>query len=143
MRKGRRAKEDALPGMGSHPNPIPIHTEWRIEALEALNYRGIPAANGRQALKVLEQGPGNIELVLTDLVMPEMGGLELARTLHEQARDLPVVLLSGHPLQTTLDDLRAQGVVDWMRKPSTLEALGQLLARHLGPSGAAPGRPLN
>jgi PAS domain S-box-containing protein len=125
-----------------------------VENLELLNYRVLEAADGREALEVLERSPpssllleekegdcplspseegeGGIDLVLSDLVMPEMGGQALFQAM--QARDLmvPVVILSGHPVQNQLDDLRAQGLAGWMLKPPDMEHLSQLLAQVLG-----------
>ena len=47
------------------------------EMLEQLNYRVVTAENGKEALAIYESDPDKISAVLTDMVMPEMGGLEL------------------------------------------------------------------
>lgn len=62
-------------------------------ALEAEGYAVAEAADGREGLnKALR---GGVDLVVTDVVMPEMGGLEVCRRLREAGRQLPVVILSG------------------------------------------------
>ena len=80
---------------------------------------------------MLEQRAGEIVLVLSDLVMPEMGGQALFHALRQRGLTLPVVILSGHPLEDELEDLQAQGLAGWMLKPPSVTELGQLLARVL------------
>lgn len=99
--------------------------------LEELNYRTLQAASGRQALAVLEQRAGEIALVLSDLVMPEMGGQALFHALRQRGLTLPVVILSGHPAEDELKALQAQGLAGWMLKPPDARQLGQLLAQVL------------
>jgi PAS domain S-box-containing protein len=99
--------------------------------LEALNYRVLEAADGREALDILEQRAEEVSLVLSDLVMPEMGGQALFHAMRQRGPNLPVVMLSGHPLESELEDLQTQGLAGWMLKPPDLEQLAQLLARAL------------
>ncbi len=74
---------------------------------------------------------GGIDLVLSDLVMPTMGGQALFQAMQERGLRLPMIILSGHPMQNQLDDLRSQGLAGWMLKPPDMEQLSQLLARVL------------
>jgi len=120
-----------------------------VDSLELLNYRTLEAANGREALAILEQrgddpstGPSagsgqrsgqGIALVLSDVVMPGMGGLALFHALRQRGLAVRVVMLTGHPLEKELEELRAQGMSDWLLKPPSLEQLAQVLARALNP----------
>ena len=70
-------------------------------------------------------------MVLSDVVMPQMGGLALAHALRDRGWTLPVILMSGHPRQRNLDELRAQGVADWLPKPPNLEDLARAVAAAL------------
>ena len=54
------------------------------------------AANGAEALQMLAEGRGNIHVLVTDIIMPEMGGLELARRVSADFPDLPILLISGY-----------------------------------------------
>jgi PAS domain S-box-containing protein len=67
-----------------------------VRTLLGLGYETLEASSGRQALDVLARPPRAIDLVLTDVVMPELGGLELAETLHRERPELPVLLMSAH-----------------------------------------------
>ncbi|MBN1877999.1 MAG: PAS domain S-box protein [Anaerolineae bacterium] len=104
------------------------------EILELLNYRALEAANGREALAVMETQGNQIALVLSDLVMPEMGGMALFHTLREQGWQTPVILITGHPMDKELDELQIQGVSAWLLKPPDLEQLARVMADVLYPS---------
>jgi two-component system cell cycle sensor histidine kinase/response regulator CckA len=105
-----------------------------VESLKVLNYRVLDATNGQQALEVFEQHIGAIDLVLSDVVMPEMGGKALLHTLQERDPAVRVVLLTGHPLdERELEDLRALGLRSWVLKPLSLEQLARVIAEALGP----------
>jgi CheY-like chemotaxis protein len=104
-----------------------------VEAVEMMNYRTRQAANGRQALDILEEEPtGEIAAVLSDLIMPEMGGQALLEALRQRGLTLPVVILSGYPLQSEMADLQALGLTEWLLKPPELEPLARALARAMG-----------
>jgi len=106
--------------------------EALVGILESLNYRVLEAADGREALDILEQGPGQgVSLVLSDLVMPETGGQALFHAMRQRGLELPVVVLSGHPMENELKGLQAQGMAGWTLKPLNVEQLARLLARAL------------
>ena len=101
-----------------------------IETLELLNYRVLEAPNGQIALELLEKH-SEIALVLSDLVMPVMGGQMLLTIMRRLDIHLPVVMLSGHPMEAKLKDLEAQGLSGWLLKPPRLEQLAHTLAQAL------------
>jgi CheY-like chemotaxis protein len=103
-----------------------------VESLELLNYDVLEAANGQEALAMLEQYGKSAALVLSDVVMPELGGIALLSAIRERGLSVPVVMLTGHPLEREMEDLRAQGMIDWLPKPPTLERLAEVVARALG-----------
>ena len=105
--------------------------EALVAGLELLNYRGLQAKNGRDALEILEQHTGGIALVLSDMVMPEMGGQALFYALRQRGLTLPVVMLSGHPMEKELESLKIQGLAGWMPKPADIEQLSYLVGRAL------------
>jgi CheY-like chemotaxis protein len=96
-----------------------------------LNYRVLEAANGREALDVLEQRASEIALVLSDLVMPEIGGQALFHAMRQRDLILPLVMLTGHPMKSELESLQRQGLAGWLLKPPDPEQLAQLLAQVL------------
>jgi len=103
-----------------------------VESLEGLNYQALEAANGQEALALMGERGEHVALVLSDVVMPGMGGIALFRALREKGWQMPVILLTGHPMGKELDELRAEGLSAWLTKPPTLERLGQLIAQIIG-----------
>jgi signal transduction histidine kinase len=100
-----------------------------VASLEQLGYRPQEARNGREALAILLRRRDEIAAVLSDMIMPEMGGLALLAALNEQHITTPLIFLSGHPMD---HDPLAPGRDDyagWLQKPVSLEALAGLLAR--------------
>jgi PAS domain S-box-containing protein len=65
--------------------------------LQAEGYEVLEAREGHEALRELEEIGGAADLVITDVVMPGMGGAELGRKLAERYPGLPLVWMSGHP----------------------------------------------
>jgi CheY-like chemotaxis protein len=65
-------------------------------ALESYGYNVLTAANGEDALRLVESNGGRIDLLLTDVVMPGMSGCDLALALRQRWPDLRVLLLSGY-----------------------------------------------
>jgi two-component system cell cycle sensor histidine kinase/response regulator CckA len=110
----------------------PVARQALAESLEGLNYRVLEAADGQEALVVLEQRGQEIALVLSDVMMPRMGGIALLHAMKERGLLVPVVMLTGHPLEKEMEQLRTQGLLEWLPKPSRLEELAQMLARALG-----------
>jgi two-component system chemotaxis response regulator CheY len=87
------------------------------------------ASNGFEALAVMDRY--QVDLVLADLHMPEMGGVELTRAMRaeESMREIPVVIVSAEPNSTKLDELRkAPGVRGCIRKPFTPETVRDVVA---------------
>ncbi|WP_431856525.1 ATP-binding protein [Azospirillum sp.] len=76
--------------------------------LEDMGMRVFCAGDGTEALEAFQAHAGAFDLLVTDLVMPRMGGAETARALRRENPDLPVVLISGYPPEKeNLDDLLA------------------------------------
>jgi CheY-like chemotaxis protein len=69
---------------------------FAAQALEVQGYTVFQAANGHEALDILERGSGAISLVITDVVMPDMGGQVLADRLRALFPGLPVLFISGY-----------------------------------------------
>lgn len=74
------------------------------------------ANNGRELLRYLDQPAIQIDLVLTDLEMPEVGGLEVIRQLKERRPSLPVVVLSSHEEEATILTAIQSGAKGYLRK---------------------------
>jgi two-component system, cell cycle sensor histidine kinase and response regulator CckA len=107
-----------------------------VDSLTFLNYEVVEAANGREALTILAAKADEIALVLSDAVMPEMGGVALFHAMQQQKLTIPAVLLTGHPLSKEMENLEALGLAGWLSKPPDLVNLSYLLAKALQESSA-------
>ena len=101
------------------------------DGLTLINYHVIAAINGVQALSYLEEHPQEVKLVLSDVVMPEMGGIDLLRAVRAHGLEIPVILMTGHPLQEELSGLQDLGLTAWMQKPPRLKQLSQIISEAL------------
>ncbi|WP_348697983.1 sigma-54 dependent transcriptional regulator [Duganella fentianensis] len=88
------------------------------------------AANGREALVQLAAHP--VDLVLTDMRMPELDGMGLLRALREEGNQVPVIVITAHgTVQSAVEAMR-YGASDYILRPFDLEALELAIARTLG-----------
>lgn len=102
--------------------------------LSRLGHDVIPAADGRQALKALAGDP--CDLVLTDINMPEMDGIELIMALREGWPKVPVIAVSGGglvPKELLLANAEVLGVVSTLSKPVGFDELQEAVNGALRP----------
>ena len=104
--------------------------EALVEVLQQLNYCPHEATDGEAALTLLAD-LAHVDVILTDLVMPKMGGIEFVRTVHAQGFRKPIIIMTGHPLDNDIKGLRQLGVKACLMKPPTPMQLSQTLASAL------------
>jgi DNA-binding NtrC family response regulator len=101
--------------------------------LSAEGYQVIEAANGREAIAEVERIGDQIGILVTDVMMPEMSGRELARAARERLPDVGVLLTSGYDdARGTGPDIAEQGFA-FLAKPFRAVSLLDAVARLLGP----------
>ncbi|HYI38873.1 MAG TPA: ATP-binding protein [Allosphingosinicella sp.] len=96
-----------------------------VGALEELGYRPIACAGGREALEILEAEDGRIELVITDIMMPEMTGPELVREATARWPSTAILYVTGYVGEAGSEELSGH---DILRKPFTVAALAGAVA---------------
>jgi two-component system cell cycle sensor histidine kinase/response regulator CckA len=92
-------------------------------SVERLGFTVESACDGRGALSSFESDPCRVSLVIVDIVLPGMDGIELVRRLRLIRRDVPVVVISGYFGQETGDRLRAEPATGFLQKPFKPDAL--------------------
>lgn len=101
-----------------------------IDALTLFGYRVLPAADGEEALKIWEQHQGDIDLVLTDMRMPNgLSGLELAEKLWGMKPSLKIIIMSGYSIEMVRDSTAGGGGYTFLAKPFDLRVLAEAV-RH-------------
>jgi two-component system cell cycle sensor histidine kinase/response regulator CckA len=101
------------------------------DTLESKGYKVVEAGNGESGLQAALRHPGKIDLVITDLVMPEMGGREMVEQILKTRPQAKVLYLSGY----TEDTILSAGMVDgtaFLQKPFTLQNLSRKVREMLG-----------
>ncbi|HKN40870.1 MAG TPA: response regulator, partial [Acidimicrobiia bacterium] len=108
-----------------------------VEVLRGAGYVVTPAADGQTALDLLAAGDRPPDLVVTDVVMPRVGGVELAERLAVQHPEVPVLFMTGYVDQTS-----RQGLVgaDVLIKPFVVTELVARVEEALDRAGSGPGR---
>jgi signal transduction histidine kinase/ActR/RegA family two-component response regulator/HAMP domain-containing protein len=101
------------------------------EILKAQGYQVLEASDGQQALAVYARDAERIDLVLSDLVMPVMGGSDLVRALQATAPEQRFLLMTGYPLGNTRELLES-GQVQWLQKPLSKAKLARAVRKALG-----------
>lgn len=95
-------------------------------------HEAVVAPGGREALDLLPGG--DFDLIITDVNMPAMDGIELILALQEVAEGLPIIAISGGGLvsaESLLQDAKALGAVDIVSKPFESEELLDLIEKHV------------
>jgi signal transduction histidine kinase len=95
-----------------------------------LGYEVIQACNGRHAMEILEDKPA-LDMLITDLIMPEMGGFELVAQFKERYPDTRVVFMSGYSENTPSDEVLDEVRGIYLQKPFALNSFGREICEHM------------
>jgi two-component system cell cycle sensor histidine kinase/response regulator CckA len=126
----------ALTALGGTETVLLVEDEESVrqlvrETLAAKGYRVMEAENGESGMAVAAQHDGKIDLVITDVVMPGMGGRELVKQLAQSRPQTRVLYLSGYT-----EDAISEGTIEsgaaFLQKPFTLQNLSRKVREVLG-----------
>jgi PAS domain S-box-containing protein len=151
-----RALEDAVAEIPAAPRPetpggeivLVVEDDEPVravtcEALEMEGYTVLSAASGPEALELVDEHRGRLDLMVTDVVMPGMSGGELARRLAVVRPETKVIFVSGYVDDAIVrDGVMAEGV-PFLQKPYPLEALALLAREVLDGAGSDASRAMD
>ena len=86
------------------------------EALTKLKINFLTAANGLEALKLIDENK-DIDVLVTDINMPYMNGLDLIKTLQDKDIFMPVIIMSAHTETEYITKAKEYGVEEYLLKP--------------------------
>jgi len=113
------------------------------DGLQSRGYQVLLASNGVDALQVAERHNGPIHLLITDVIMPQMSGPELARSLTDVRGNIGVLYMSGYADDKLGNVTGSNGELPWIQKPfyldDLLQKIKEILPRKNTPSSQAPG----
>ena len=107
------------------------------EYLERKGYTVVSANNGSEALQVAQRYKGSIHLLLTDVVMPQVGGRELAQQIKGMRPRIKILFTSGYPEHAGLTDKAAGQSPEILQKPYPLSTLASHIRQMLDSAAAA------
>ena len=93
------------------------------DGLQSKGYQVLVASNGVEALQVAEQHNGTIRVLITDVIMPQMSGPELAKCLTKVRGDMEVLYMSGYADDKLGPMADSNGELTWIQKPFYLNEL--------------------
>jgi CheY-like chemotaxis protein len=100
-----------------------------LEYLQLWQYRVLEAGNGEEGLARLAEHGSEVALILSDVVMPRLGGVEMFQAVRQQSRRIPFILMSGHSLaEEEIAALQREGLYGWLPKPLDMYRLAHLIA---------------
>lgn len=91
--------------------------------LRSNGYRVLEAVNGQDALRVVEEFPEDLQMLVTDVVMPHLGGVGLAEQMSLRYPNIRVLFLSGYTDDKALRQELMNGKIDFLQKPFSPTAL--------------------
>ena len=106
---------------------------FACQALEREGFTTVEAGDGAEALRILECGAPVIGLVLSDIRMPKVDGIQLERTCRERWPGIPVLLMSGEVTRDWVLRLVREGAPEVLRKPFQPATLVQTVRSILQP----------
>lgn len=99
------------------------------DVLESLNYRIVTAMDGATAVSLYQQIHTQVDLIITDVVLPGLSGRDLLQHLLQITPHKPILILTGHELDHQAISLVGEG--SWLQKPVSLATLSDAVARKL------------
>jgi CheY-like chemotaxis protein len=99
--------------------------------LERLGYNVSSATSGQEALTVFKKNPESVDLVITDMTMPGMTGIELSREMIRIRPDIPIILCTGYSQMITPENRSALGIQDLIVKPFNKSEIAAVIRRVL------------
>ena len=110
----------------------PAVRRFAVRVLEREGYGVVEAKDGMEALELIKQGGISFEVVVSDIVMPRLNGVELMQTLCVSHPDLPMILMSGYAT-SALAELGIAAPCAILSKPFPAEQLLQEVRRCIRP----------
>ena len=106
-------------------------TEVTSTLLKLLGYETVSFHSAAQFKEAFEAAPDQIDLVVADVVMPGISGVQLVRDLREAGHQTPILLMTGYMVQKHLQPGGSEGRISFVRKPFTTTHLAQSVRRLL------------
>ena len=131
---GDRKEEEVL--LGGKESILLVDDEKNLlkvmeDFLKSLGYRVAPQADSRKALEMFTASPGRFDMVIADMTMPNLTGLDLSRSILAINPDIPIILCTGFSEAVTESSAKKIGIKEFIFKPIPLRQLARSVRRVL------------
>ncbi|MBD3157548.1 MAG: response regulator [Candidatus Lokiarchaeota archaeon] len=123
-------EEERLAVLVAEDDPMVLNVVTGM--LKHLGYTTLEAKNGEEAFELYNENINRIGMVISDMVMPKMGGMDLAEEILSKNPDEKVVVMTGYLREDLEIDPDDFGLAGWLEKPMTAERLKQLVQSIMG-----------
>ncbi len=128
---------DAVESQPSYAKVLLVEDEdellkMEVILLDAINYSTITASNGREALEIYRDCGSDIDVIMLDLIMPEMGGIEAYRELRKIDAVVPIIICSGYDVESVADVIADDKRAGFLHKPYIPSELRRVLSKMMG-----------
>ncbi|MBD3225467.1 MAG: response regulator [Caldithrix sp.] len=122
--------------LANHPHILVVDDDVEIgfllgELLDKLEYKVTNVQRSPDALELIKDKKNDFDLVISDLSMPTMSGIQLANHIKEINKALPVIIMTGYSERVSQAKLKEMNVEDIMGKPITLKLLANTIKKVL------------
>lgn len=100
-----------------------------VEYLTTLGYKATPVYGGKEAFDLFSKG--DFQVVITDLVMPDMNGMELLEAVKRIDKQVPVIVITGHGTVESAVEAIKKGAYDYLPKPIRMGEVEVIVKRAL------------
>ncbi len=126
--ESRRSRRNILPGGDERilivDDEFPVRNVLQI-SLQHLGYKIDAASSGVEALELFKKNKGEYDLVILDMLMPQMSGEETFFKLKAQKPNVRVLSISGYTSEESVKNILSNGGIDFIQKPFTIEELSK------------------
>jgi len=102
--------------------------------LPTIGYRVIAARNGEEAVSLFTQNRDDICLAILDVVMPLLGGIDVAKKIKQLNENLPIIFATGYDKGALIEDEKALSAHKVINKPFSVQSLSESISQELGDS---------
>ncbi|MCG8687766.1 MAG: response regulator [Desulfobacterales bacterium] len=124
----KKKKEDYITGKGENilfVDDESFQTEMAHDLLVRMGYKAVTCNSGQEALNLLKNEDCMVDLVITDMVMPGMSGMDLAKKILEFNPSTPIILCSGYSAGLTQEKIAKAGISCYLSKPVGMKELAK------------------
>jgi len=109
--------------------------DFASSALRQFGYTIRVASNGHQALSVFEEAKGNFQLIISDVILPDINGFDLVTKLTKEYPDIPVIMCSGYTEERVKQSIIKEKGFRFLQKPYSMNALLEMVKKDIRKSG--------